>query len=503
MDRAIVLEHGRETIVFAEEYASGYKKPYARATDFRCPCCHQRLFFAEGKTQVPHFRHKKNNPRAKQCEWYVSAGMGGETLPVRVPPPLFIRQKVGMPGTFVIELGLKSPQEPPLFTLEKEGAVLSVANGMLRPKEYRVTAERFASGWLRVPLRVGRGFSFFDNVRLTHSERKFAEVWGMPKPIEDVLFFSCDRQTLSGRRIGSSGRIAIDDSVLIVSEFDTSYFSDFFSDIEKVGHAQACSSGSLNVFIATVGGASVDLLAKHEIVLTSRAEVPELLWPPALTSSGETRPLFSRSDCLYRLKQPSGGPETHETPFVRSDTTTDALRLERTCGKQWGSVCVHLGSDVTFITTDAWGPTLAILLKHKESQEPDGLRDSGMLPRIKCLESGEFEVSALSPCKVMRLYKGGHIERFGLEPGAVQVISNESRELVRIVLDAVLGIHGKRIVFELIPDVVEVVDACQESQQLKQPVGLGRDMAFARSRAVSIHSINAACDLRFAAMRKA
>lgn len=503
MDRAIVLENGRETIVFAEEYASGRMKAYARATVFRCPCCRQRLFFAEGKTQVPHFRHEKNNPHAKQCELYVAGSMGGTTPYTRVPPPLFIRQKVGAPGKFIVELGLKRPPDSLLASLEREGAVLSVANGMLRPREYKLTADCFASGWRKVPLRVGRGFSFSKDVRLTHSGEEFAAIWGMPEPIEDALFFSCDPQTLSGRRIGRLGRIAIGDSVLVASQLELDHFAGRFPDVEKVGEARACDSGSLNVFLATADGASAGMLEKYGVSLISRGDAPELLWPPALTSSGEARPLFSRSDYLYRVKQPNDGTGDRETLCAHTDTSVVAQQLEQTCGKQWMSACVRLNSDVTFISAREWGPVLAILLKCKENQRLDGLCESGRSPHIKHSESGEFEVGALSPCEVICLCRGGHIERYGLEPGAVQAISNEPQKLVRIALDAALGIHGNRVVFESIPDVVGTTDPCQETRPPKQPVGIGRDVVFARLRASLVRSIGTAYDHEFAAGRKA
>ncbi len=509
MDRAVAVGRGGESIVLAKDYASQkHANAALRSAKLLCPRCRQQVFYAGGRTQAPHFRHSKNNPLTESCELYVNGVGGGVAQYERVPPPVFIRQKVATPGKFVIELGLKRPPESLLTALEHEGAVLKVSNGVRRPKEYKLTAERMSSGMFKVPLRLGPGFSFSNDVRLTHSSREFADVWGLPERIGEATVFSCNRESLSGRRVEPCGHVSVDGSVLIVSELEKERLAEAFPDIEQVGGVETYGDVPLNVFLATAKDESAVFLEQQKIALVPCDDAPELLWPPALTSSGETRPLFTRSDCLFRVKASDLDSQIAAKLYVHTDFSTSPQQLASTRDRQWMSACVIPRPGVNFVSLHEYGPQQVILIRGKEREEPDELCDSGWLPLIEQTGSDEIKVTAFAPCEMRHMRRGGFLERLSLAPGVARVVSIEPSELVRVVLKPVLEGHGERIVFEAVPALADgssdpPTNFRGESCSTKQSPGTGHDKAFARSRAGLSRVLGKSQGVVFATIRKA
>ena len=511
MDRAIVVCAGREKVITAGKYESeGYRFQSDYSRQAYCPICRQPVTFASGPSQSPHFRHERKNPLAQWCELFSSNNGGDGAQYERIPPPLYIRQRRGSDDVFVVELGLKRVKDSVLGGLEAECAALVVSDARSRKRKYAISRERFGGGMLRIPLMISTSYSFVE-LRLTGTKRQFKDVWGPLNSIGNEVVFLCDQESLSGRRVESWGHLSFGDSLLIASASSLERLKQSFPDAECVG---CCDSPSpqtaLNVYLATVGAEAAGFIERHSFVLSPMDDTPEVLWPPSLTSTGETIPLFAKSDCAFKVRATNdekGRLRTRlyvHSRFDARQSSTEAM--ERTYGADWMLSRVAPVSDIRFLSTRDWIFSNAILLGFKEDELTRRLIRLNENPRIEGPESGTYTLEVLCSSEVQVLRRGGGGESFTVDPGVKKRVTLKRGELLRVYLRSTLEkAHGKRLLTELALSKASHGERHAEESELQhvsEAFGLGHDRCFAELRLKLQRPVLSASDLKFAEARK-
>ena len=511
MDRAIVVCCGDEESVTAEKYISeGYCCQPGYAMRAYCPMCHQPVSFARGQFQSPHFRHERNNPVAQWCELYSSnSGCCGAQYE-RIPSPLFIRQRRGSEGVFVIELGLKRVKDSILAGLEAEHAALIVSDARPRKMEYAVSSERFGGGEFRIPLVLKRGYSAVQ-IRLVNTKKEFNDVWGDLNPIGDEVVFLCDRDSLSGRRIESWGHVTYGDSLLIVSASGLEKLRVSFPDIVLIGSCDsATSKDAPSVFLATVCDEAIEFLERHQLGLRRLDDTPEILWPPSLTSMGETIPLFEKSSCVFKVRASNDEKchlRTRLYTHCRSDVRQSSTEaMERTCGAHWMLASVSPLSDIRFLSTRDWIFSNAILLGFREGELDRRLNRAEQAPRVEESAPGAYTVEARCAVEIRILGRGGAAESFLIGPDDVKRLSLKRGALLRVYSRPVLRCwHGRCLLLELTTEVAYCKERDAEptgSRRVLRTPGLGHDRCFVELRLTLHRGVPRTGDVGFAMARK-
>lgn len=510
MDKAVVVCAGKEKVITAGKFESeGYdfQSDYTRQT--YCPICRQPVFFVPGALQSPHFRHKRNNPLAQWCELFSSNNGGGGAQYERIPPPLYIRQRQGSDDVFVVEVGLKRVKDSVLAGLEAERSALVVSDARGRKRKYAINGERFSNGMLRIPLMLSIDHSIVE-LRLTNTKKQFKDVWGPLNSIGNEVVFLCDQDSLSGRRVESWGHLSFGDSLLIASASSLERLKQSFPDAKCVG---CCDSPSpqtaLNVYLATVGTEAAKFIERHSLILSPTDDTPEILWPPSLTSAGETIPLFAKSDCAFKVRATNDEKgRLHTRLYVHSrfdsrQSSTEAM--ERTYGADWMLARVAPVSDIRFLSTRDWTFSNAILLGFREDELDRRLAGLNEDPRIEESEIGTYtiETSCASEIQVLRRSGG---ESFTTDSGTKKIVTLKRGELLRVYLRSTLEIvHGRRLLIELVPSKAprgECHAEESEFQHISEASGLGCDRCFAELRLKLQRSALRASDVKFAVARK-
>lgn len=509
MDNAIIVDNGEERLITAAQYERErwnlLSSRYGARP--RCPECEQPVNFASG-LQTPHFRHEANNEIAQWCDRY-SKGTGGEAPYGRIPPPLFIRQKRGSKDKFVIELGLKHLKESLLSDLRAEGATLVVSSSRGRHQQYELDNERFDKGMVRIP------FGFSSYLRIAHSTMRFNDIWGNRSPLYGETVFTCDRESLSGRRVEKHGSISYGEDVLIVSKCGRNALVQAFPDVEKVGNIdQNSGDGSFNVFLAKVAESSATFLSDLEISLTPIRDTPRILWPPSLTTSGETIPLFEHSECMFLVrptKDANGHTRKNLYVHSRKDVgSSSTVPMTATYARNSRMVAkVSPMQDIRFLSTRDWWFSNAILLGFIQGERDGRLADpdTGM---PQCSESGAKTFELTAPCggKIVLMRYGGRGETLRAEPGYAGRFQIKPGECLRLKSLSVLEEHhGEKLLVEFMPRTGAAAtpqNETNDSHARKQPMpGPARDSLWAEFRAASERSKFQTRDLEFAMARKA
>lgn len=508
MEKAIVIIDGEERLVGAGKIAHCHgfllRGELTRAI---CPRCKQEVHFAAGPCMAPHFRHASNNPIAQRCELYAQ-GEGGGTPYERIPPPVFIRQKYGSPGTFVIEMGLKRIKDSVLSKLESEGAKLVIPDGGDgRERWYQVTRERFGVGMSRIPIGFSIGGSLSD-VRLARASKSFKEVWGASQSTGQEAIFKCDRDSLSGRRIESWGSVSVGDSILIVSRANAEALRKHFPDVERVG--SACAKAKLSVYLATVEDCSEDYLFGRSITLEQTGDVPQILWPPALTTDGATVPLFSKSNSYFRVrttKDENGA--TRSRVFVHAWTdvrVSHTVPLEATYCRDWMVAAVQPVSSVRFLSTSDWSFSNTILLGFRE-RPLERLNDSDGHPEVTDCGNGDLMVATSRSCDIKAMRRDGRGETLRAFPGDTRKLRLAGLVVLRISAEPVVFSHGKIPLVEYAPESSRLSKQRGPERDVprwpRDSLSISKDKLFVKSRKMSQRVITTRRDAEFALARKA
>lgn len=511
MDRAIVVCRGDEEDVTAEKYISGgFCCQSGYTTRTYCPMCHQPVGFFHGKFQSPHFRHAPDNPAAQWCELYSSnRGCYGAQYE-RIPSPLFIRRRRGSEGVFVIELGLKRVKDSMLADLEAEHAALIVSDARPRKMKYAVNRERFGGGEFRIPLVLKRGYSAVQ-IRLVNTKKEFNDVWGDLNPIGDEVVFLCDRDSLSGRRVESWWHVTYGDSLLIVSASGLDKLRVTFPDIARIGSCDSATSrDALSVFLATVGDEAVEFLERHLLGLRQLDDTPEILWPPSLTSMGETVPLFEKSTCAFKVRASNderGHLRTRLYTHCRSDVRQSSTEaMERTYGAHWMLASVPPLSDIRFLSTRDWIFSNAILLGFREDELDRRLNRAEQALRIEESAPGAYTVEAQCTLEIRILGRGGAVNSFQIEPDDTERLFLKRGALLRAYSRPVLRyLHGRRLLLELTTGMAYCEERDAEpagSKRALRAPGLGHDRCFVELRSTLHREVPRTSDVGFAMARK-
>lgn len=514
MDKAVVMVDGTEAVMSAGKFkAVGLDQTSSFCVRAYCPCCRQPVDFFAGEHQSPHFRHTKNNPWARWCELFSQNRGGGEAQYDLIPPPLFIKQSPNDSVSFIVELGLKRIRDSLLATLEAEGAVLVVnddPNG--RRREFHVTKERFGVGMFKIPIHLAQNFSF-SGIRLVHTAKRFWDVWGIPSGIGSSVVFRCDEGTVSGRRVEDWGHVAVGDQLIIASTMDVCALRRSFPDLEEVGATASRLGGKgLRVYLGTVNECSSAFLEELLISIRPADDIPVILWPPALQSTGEVVPLFSESDCLFRVRATSesdGHIRTILYTHLKADIKrSSSVPLKKTLAAGWATAIVRPAADICFLSTSDQAFSNAILLSFREHERRKRLSEIEQCPRINSFGRGEYEITTYAVCCAKLMSKGGgRPELYRFHPGDVTDVSIGRRGLLRILGDVVLSEHGDRVLLDF---DVRGAEPLNGMDQVRRPSfngmripGLSRDRCFAEERKSLVRPAMNSAGAKLALTRKA
>lgn len=515
MDKAVVITDAEETLMTASEFnSSGCRRLSSYVAKTYCPLCRQPVSFASGQFQAPHFRHQRNNPRAKWCELFSQNRGGNNSQYDLISPPLFIRQEIGHPGSFVVELGLKRIKDTLLAALESEGATLVVDDDSnARKRRYRISKERFGGGMTKIRINLSPNYSF-TGIRLINSSKSFWDVWGAPCEIGNSVVFLCDRDTLSGRRVEEWGCVAVGDSVIIASIVDQRALKQSFPGIEEVGYLASRFGGSgFHVYFATVSQAASAFLEGLSIDLGQTGSRPEILWPPSLLSTGEAIPLFSESYCLYEVRSSSGDSVRINSKLyahIKTDVKrSSAAPLEKTFRTGWTTAAIRPVADICFLSIRDWAFSNVILVGFGEQERRDRLSKAVEQPQIRATASGCYEISTQVVCCARLIGRNG-VGALSHEffPGDVVSVTVGRRELLRILGKVALPAHGGRTLLDFTPSSNDETEAETVQPQViarlnNKTAGLAQGRRFAEKRILAVQLETKSADLEFATTRKA
>lgn len=318
------MKAGRDSprLITAEDLQGKYGARVPRGIRFTCPNCGQPVeprAMSRGGFQSPHFRHEQNNEIAKQCDLYASGvgGYGGWEYQ-QIPMPMFIHKLTKTHDHFVVEGGFKSVDQSVLEVLARSHARLAM--GM---KRYDVSSQRFGSGIARIPFE-DISLSPSDNIRLISSPLRFEEVWSPPEDAIKAMVFTCERDTLQGKRLRLGESVCAGDTLFLLAPLrEKAAIMRAFSDSGHVGFAgSVMGSSKLQVYKVTLPSNAGCLdreaayLSSCGILVDAPRVEPELLWPPSLSGDGSVRPLFSNSSCFFGVHttQPTGSIFVSDDP---------------------------------------------------------------------------------------------------------------------------------------------------------------------------------------------
>ena len=511
MDAAIIVIDGQETLISAARYSSNYgqlKRQVNESIKCYCPLCYQPVTFFEGELQSPHFRHKRNNPRTHWCENYSSAENSNGTHYEAIPCPLFIRQKRGASGTFVVELGLRRVKDAILTRLEQDDAVLKIGK-----REYQINAGRFGNGMTKLPVTLSTsGFSCsISEISISGSSLKFADIWGkIERPISS-LFFSCDKALRSGRRIEPNGEVSLGENLIIVSTIEASTLSTCFKDVEKIGLTEASfGTKPLAVCTAIACERSQKFLQEYSITLTPFNSNPKLIWPPSLLSSGESLPLFRESRCIFQIRTSMDrAHQRNESLFVRSKDLTQpskAVQLYATNNPHMMTASINPTSDILFLSSRDWIFSNAILLRFSREELKKRLHSDEERPKITYTkENGVLTATAMRAGFLRLLRNGGRSECHRLEPGIPQTIKPLRGDLVRITAKPAFDWRDDWITFNYYfsPQAKQAANRAFPRTNTSLLMRCTRDLTRAKLRETLTKALSPSNDHTFAETRKA
>lgn len=441
MDLAI-MKVGRESPrpITAAELQRQYGSWIPRGIRFTCPNCGQPVkpcAMSGGGAQSPHFRHKQNNEIAQQCDLYAS-GTGGYFgwQYQRVPMPMFIHRLPRSHDRFVVEGGFRAVDQSTLQVLAKARAQIKM--GL---KRYDVSERRFGAGLTRLPFE-DISLTPSANVQLVNSPIRFEAIWSPPEDATKAMVFSCDRETLQGRRVRTGETVAPGSGLLLLAPMrEEAAITKAFHGARRVGFAGSILGATkLQVFQArlSVEGrrleGETEYLRSCGIFVGAPEAVPELLWPPSLTGDGAIRPLFNGSDCVFGVDT----TRTGDTVFISDDPAyvgvSSPRKLVPSDNGGRGFLVLAPSNTARLLLIAPGSQNGAVLVDASSSDAISSLTAQDWSATVVDNGDGAIQVCASSPVSVIWLRKGHAWESRELKAGAgVFTLESSPSDLVRVV----------------------------------------------------------------------
>jgi hypothetical protein len=439
MERAIKVSHGIETLVTAEEVRNEYGGIVPWGIDFLCPICRQPLeavAMHSYNRQAPHFRHEKNNPRAQECENYVSNN-GYLSTYQRVPLPMYIRKaRSTRNDEFIVEGGFKFLGELKIEDMSQEGAVLKICH-----KNYPVSLARFGHGFIKLPFEeIALDCSSF--VMLSGSSTPLSAAWGYPENASGSMVFTQDPYSKSGKRV-SVGDVIPFDTYLYILVPPASGFrvKESFPNSRKAGFSGSRIGSWLEVYEARLSKEEpewergVAFLEKSGFRVGETQKEPKLVWPPSFLSEGNVVPLFNNSPCIFITEhesQNSGKLFVHTYNDTLTDVKSVNVQPIRYSNADFAVLKTRIR--MSFITTNNWTYSALILLHPAESAELNLVDPVSYEPDIVA-ERNKLAVTASFPCAVQLIqHRLGYVkEKITADNNSVEIDFSKG-SFVRVLL---------------------------------------------------------------------
>lgn len=488
MEKALKIQKEKEQLVSANEIQVEFHGKNPQGVSFICPLCRQPLFpaaMSSGNKQSPHFRHARNNERARECELYASS-YGYSSTYQRVPMPMFIRRSQSENGHFIVEGGFRCLNKRRLDVLESEGAMLFIAQ-----KKYRVTSQRFGAGLTKLPFGEV-SLSCGSTVRLVGSSLNLNSTWGYPEDARRAMVFTRDAITNQGKRMKLGDAVPFEtDLFLLAPEKENGAIHSAFTSSRRVGMAgNRTSTSRLSVFEVrlTKNDDRWELGRKYleecGFKVNDSGDVPELIWPPSMVSNGDILPLFQRTRCVFTADM-SSPKDTCLYVHTNADTAgqVKTVLLRRSDGKEKGFAILKNTAKLSFVTTRNWVFSTAVLLHPSDFDANECLHDLNLAPRAS-FDSGHWILELACSDEVLGYSKDKGVQSFKLMEGETSLSFEGSvLDMVRVrrKLSAspdYLTIFEKAFDFRCAPE--EAMTAILGKNKLAP--GISEDAAFAIAR---------------------
>ena len=306
MDRAVqigsAISSSRRLVTAAQIRAEQLKNRFdgqpPQGLKFLCPCCMREIVpaaFDLDSKQVPHFKHRKNDPFTHRCDNYM-AGNGDTTYDYRNPViPLFLRKSRDEEGKFNFSVGFWCAGE----TLKKS---LQDTQAWVVVEDNKYDLRRFINP--NQPVEVKHPCLNISSV-ITFKGLPQQLSSGVVEDAHQGFIFNDDFGKEGGRRVRFQDSIEFGREYYVVAPQSVSKKLIWKYDAEKVGTVQT----STNPFWVTKISISENSLKRAEAeqelasfgyALTNFSRSSQLLWPPSTNFNGVDIPLFSNSPIVYK-----------------------------------------------------------------------------------------------------------------------------------------------------------------------------------------------------------
>ena len=498
---------GKEILVSARGVQSEFRGIPPRGIRYICPLCRQPLFPAAmslGGKQSPHFRHERNNERARKCELYASS-FGYFSTYQRIPMPMFIKKSRAREESYDIEGGFRRLSESVLAELEHEGASLEMGQ-----KRYKITAQRFKEGLTKLPFERA-SLKWGSSVRLINSSLDLDQTWGRPEDAKRAMIFTRDDCSNRGKRVKMGDPLVFgSDYYLVAPKCETSAIMEAFPESRRVGSAGSCMPfPSLEVFEITLVKESSAwtkaqvFLEDCDFKVAEVGETPQLIWPPSLASEGDLLPLFNDSPCLFKASAQSaadGKLFVHTT--TDSDERVRTVTLKKSGTKGFAYAILKNAASLSFVTTRNWVFSAAVLLHPSDSFISEWLAPAHREYDVLIDDAGLTELTFNTPGTVV-LLKENHASKvfdakeeersFSLssaDADAFRVLFPLGESLdKRLAFEHVFALRNERVsperhcetkVLQLLPVDTQRAFARQRNERLNTGIGSSKSTALAR-----------------------
>lgn len=441
MEDALEVRKGKERLVSAFAVQSEFHGRTPWGVSYICPICRQPLIPAAmlpGSLQSPHFRHERNNERARECERFASA-YGFFMAYQRAPMPMFIRKSRSQSGRFIVEAGFRKLDPWSFKTLESEGAVIAISQ-----KRYRVTPQRFNGGLTKLPLEE-LSLSCGSSLRLVSTSLSLDATWGRLEDASHAMVFSRDVDSGQGKRFNKGDVLVFEaDYYLLAPDRESDAIERAFPDSRRVGYAGSRTTElNLAVFEITPSKANANWFAAKQYLegcgfeIADFGDTPELLWPPSLKSGGDIVPLFTYSRSIFEadLRSSDEGKLFIHTNASTADHVRD-IPLKEAGGSGHGFAVLDDTANLSLVTTRNWIFSSAALL------HPDGAAiaewlHAGHLSQVEHAlnDDGALKLLFNVPGSIVLMRKGTPPQRHKAEGETREfIISARDADMLRVLL---------------------------------------------------------------------
>ncbi len=510
MEKALKIQKGKEELVSASDIQLEFHGKTPWGISFICPLCRQPLFpaaMSSGGVQSPHFRHERNNKRAHECELYASR-YGYFSTYQRVPMPMFIKRSLSHNGQFIVEGGFRR-LDPLVFSeLEREGAKVVIGQ-----KSYTVSSQRFGCGLTKLPFEE-ISLNCGSTVELIGSSYDLNSTWGYPEDARRAMVFKRDADTGQGRRLKIGDTIPFEtDLFLLLRDKERDRVCAAFAGARKAGVAGGRSaSTSLAVYEARLSKDDSKwrhgkaYLEECGFEVDDIGDTPKLIWPPALTASGDLLPMYENAKCIFEADM---GSATDGNLYVHTNTdTAERVRtvpLRKTDNESCGFAVFKNNARLSFITTRDWVFSSTVLLHPSDLNVDEWLHACDLEPRLS-LGEGRWTLEVSAPAEIVCHERNGVISTIKLS-GVNRAFCFEDGMFDRICVQQKLSASiDQLVIFEKLFERWQVTGTISEEVDAKAALielDMPNDQEFAIVRGKGKRKSHQGVDKRRTLIRKA